>query len=248
MRHDRIRWRMLLFDITIIIAALGIPAFSVFPGPSKAVDDLEVIGGETWRVWTAFNDFDEDIMYSRTIDGIETPPSLVHSVNLTPDYDAAISGCDACPKPNERIWVAWERYDDDNLEDVVGSDLDIILATRAPGTAWGSEILPHYDNDYDDFNPDILGDGDGHVWIVWVVKYVYKPSHETEYQLRYTFYDGISGDDSGWEDDVIIHIGDLYDGSNPKLVEDERLGVVKAQWKDIDNQVFEQILPKPRKK
>jgi hypothetical protein len=228
-------WRC--FSILIVIAGLtGLHTTIVFSDPSTLVDDSDIIGGETWKVWTEYTDTSEDIMYCRNIDGRDTPAEMVNRLNSVPDMDAAIAGCDACPKPREKVWTAWERYDVSSI----GNDTDIIMSTRSIGTGWGSEIFPHYDNDYDDFNPDILGDSNGHIWVAWVV-YL---SEDNEYQLRYTYYDGVGDSDSGWYADIVAHVGDLGDNSEPQLIELSS-GAVKVKWKNTEGMKFEKILPNP---
>ena len=243
MMKDTKKYRRSYFPLIFfagVIFASSVTVFSIPAELCESVDDSVMVGTETWRVWTELIGSTREILFDRVIGEYVTGPEIVNIANSVNDMDSSINTCLECINESEQVWAVWERIDPAGPEKPF-SDTDIIMGTRSIGGAWGSEAYPHYNNDYDDFNPDVYGDSEGHVWIAWVAYF-----ENVEYQIRYSYYNGLDiTDDSCWWVNRLVDGGGVDSTSEPEIFEVD--GQVWVGWKDIYTQYHEALLPRPDK-
>ena len=75
------------------------------PGSQVALEGAVLADGSALLVWTAFDGMDDEVMWSRRVEGLWTAPALVSRDNSVPDIAPALVAHDG------GALLAWSRYD-----------------------------------------------------------------------------------------------------------------------------------------
>ena len=120
----------------------------------KTPSIMQAADGKIWVVWSTNRMGNYEIFY-KTYDGSSWSPDTRLTTNSSADELPSIT-----QDTNGTIWVVWSSNRMGNYDE--------IFCKTYNGSSWSPDVRLTVNSGSDDWDPSVMEDADGYIWIVWV--------------------------------------------------------------------------------